>query len=100
METLHQIFTVQNIVIYVIIINVIGFLSMFIDKQKAKRGNWRIPEKTLVTIALLGGSIGGLLGMHIFRHKTHKPRFSIGFPVILVVQILLVFYCITKYDII
>ena len=100
METLHQIFTVQNIVIYIIIINVIGFLAMFIDKQKAKKGAWRIPEKTLVTIALLGGSIGGMLGMYIFRHKRHKSRCSIGFPIILVVQIVLIFYCITKYDII
>lgn len=92
METLKELLTVQNIVLYVIVINVIGFLAMFIDKQKAKRNAWRIPEKTLITIALIGGSIGGLIGMYTFRHKTQKPRFAIGFPVILIVQIVLIVY--------
>lgn len=89
---MEQIFTIQNILIYVLSINLIGFLSMFIDKQKAKRGNWRTPEKTLLTIALIGGSIGSLIGMYTFKHKTHKPRFYIGIPCIIVVQIFLIIY--------
>ena len=100
MGALHQILTIQNIVIYLVVINLIGFLAMYIDKRKAKKGEWRIPDKTLITIAMIGGSIGGIAGMYMFRHKTHKARFSIGFPVILGVQITLIFFCVTKYDII
>ena len=87
---LEDIFSVQNIVIYLIIINVIGFAIMFIDKQKAKKGKWRIPEQTLLILAIIGGSIGAIAGMYTFRHKTKKLRFSVGFPVILVLQIILI----------
>ena len=75
-------------------------LSYREDNGKLKKGEWRIPEKTLITIAMIGGCIGGIAGMYMFRHKTHKARFSIGFPVILGVQITLIFFCVTKYDII
>ena len=75
--------------IYLIIVNALSFLLMLIDKQKAKKDRWRIPEKTLIAAALLGGSLGGIAGMKLFRHKTKHPKFSIGLPVILAVQIVL-----------
>jgi len=89
---MEEIFTIQNILLYVIIINVIGFCAMWIDKRKAQKGSWRIPEKTLFTITLLGGGIGTILGMYAFRHKTKKLSFSIGFPVILISEIMLIIY--------
>lgn len=74
---------------YLIIINAAGFLFMLIDKQKAQKDLWRIPERTLMTVAVMGGSIGTLLGMKLFRHKTKHDKFRIGIPIILSVQILL-----------
>ena len=65
---------------------------MFLDKQKAKRGKWRIPEKTLFLLAIIGGSLGTTLGMNIFRHKTKHWYFKFGMPFILIVQIVLVIY--------
>ena len=61
---------------------------MLIDKRKAQKNLWRIPERTLMSVAVSGGSIGVLLGMQIFRHKTKKLRFTIGVPVILAMQII------------
>ena len=58
-----------------------------VDKQKARRNKWRIPEKTLILSAVIGGSVGAILGMRFFHHKTRKARFAIGVPVILLVQI-------------
>ena len=81
----------KYIVIYIIVINLIAFFAMFLDKRKAKYGRWRIPEQTLLILALIGGSIGGIIGMYTFRHKTQKLRFSVGFPVILILQIILIF---------
>lgn len=78
------------IIIYLIVINLIAFLAMYIDKRKARYGKWRIPEQTLFILALIGGSIGAITGMYVFRHKTKKLRFSIGFPVILILQIILI----------
>ena len=92
-----QIFTVQNIIIYFIVVNIIAFLAMLVDKKKAQKGSWRIKESTLFTLVLLGGGIGGIAGMYIFRHKTKKIRFTIGFPVILVSELVLVGYLIYKY---
>lgn len=89
---MEEIFTLQNILLYVIVINVIGFLAMFIDKRKAQKGSWRIPEKTLFIITLLGGGIGTILGMYAFRHKTKKLKFTIGFPVILISEIIAIIY--------
>lgn len=71
---------------YLLIINALGFLLMCIDKQKAKKHAWRIPEAALLTTAVLGGSIGTFLGMQLCRHKTKHPQFSVGVPVILVLQ--------------
>lgn len=77
--------------IYLIIINIIAFMAMYIDKRKAKYGKWRIPEQTLLILAIIGGSIGAIAGMYTFKHKTKKLRFSVGFPVILILQIVLIF---------
>ena len=76
--------------LYFIIVNLLGLTSFFIDKQKAKRQSWRTPEATLFSIAIFGGSVGCLLGMYMFRHKTQKPKFFIGMPVILGIQVLIV----------
>lgn len=76
---------------YLILINAFGLLIMLIDKQKAHRGAWRIPEATLMGTAILGGSIGVTAGMYLFRHKTKHPKFFIGLPVILTVQAVLIF---------
>lgn len=77
-------------IIYLIVINLIAFFAMYLDKRKAKYGKWRIPEQTFFVLALIGGSIGAIAGMYTFRHKTKKLRFSIGFPVILILQIILI----------
>ena len=76
---------------YLVFINVLAFLLMGLDKQKARRHKWRIPERTLFLSALLGGSLGAILGMQIFRHKTKHPSFVIGMPCIFILQILLFF---------
>lgn len=81
------------ILIYLVILNIIGFTIMGIDKSRAKRGAWRIPEKTLFLIAILGGSIGSILGMKQFRHKTKHKTFTIGMPAILIVQAAIILYC-------
>ena len=78
----------RNVVIYLIIINIVGFLAMYIDKQKAKRGKWRITENTLLIITVLGGGVGTTAGMYTFRHKTQKPKFTIGLPAILILEII------------
>lgn len=72
---------------YLLIVNAAGFILMLVDKAKAKRNLWRIPEATLMGMAAIGGSIGSLVGMYTFRHKTKHPKFTIGIPAILVLQI-------------
>ena len=79
----------KYIVIYLILINALSLLLMLIDKIKAKKKLWRIPEKVLLGVCAIGGSIGGLLGMKLFHHKTLHPQFSIGIPVMLALQIVL-----------
>lgn len=78
-----------SLLIYLAAINIIGFAIMGIDKLKAKRRAFRIPEATLFTVALIGGSLGSLLGMYTFRHKTRHRKFTIGMPVILALQVIL-----------
>ncbi len=78
--------------IYLLTMNVIGFAVMGIDKYKAIKGRWRVPEKTLFLLSLLGGSIGTWAGMYAFRHKTKHWYFVIGMPAILFIQIALVIY--------
>lgn len=74
---------------YLIFINIISFLTMFIDKKKAIKGKWRIKESTLFLLSFIGGSLGVLLGIYSFRHKTKHIKFTLGIPLILIVQILL-----------
>ncbi len=94
---MQEIFTMKNIIIYLISINIIGFLIMWIDKRKAIKGSWRIPEKTLFIITAIGGGIGTIAGMYIFRHKTKKLNFIIGLPLITILEIILgIYYLITK----
>lgn len=87
---IEEIFTVQNIIIYLVSINLFTFFMMWLDKRKAKKGKWRIPENTLLIFVLLGGGIGGITGMYTFHHKTQKPKFFIGFPIILICEIILI----------
>jgi uncharacterized membrane protein YsdA (DUF1294 family) len=82
----------QNFLIYLVIINLIGFLIMGIDKQKAKRKSYRISENTLFFVALIGGSIGAKIGMEVFRHKTHHKKFVYGIPAIIVLQLAALVY--------
>lgn len=72
---------------YLLAVNILAFVLFGIDKQKARCNAWRIPEKTLILSAVIGGSAGAILGMRFFRHKTRKPKFAVGVPVILLVQI-------------
>ena len=79
-------------VIYLILMNLIGFGLMGVDKQRARRRDWRIPEKVLFGAALLGGSVGAWAGMYLFHHKTRHWYFVVGMPLILDVQAALVWY--------
>ena len=81
-----------GIAVYLVIVNCVGFAAMGIDKSKAKRGAWRIPEKTLFLLSIIGGSVGTWLGMYVFHHKTKHWYFVIGMPLILVGQIALAIY--------
>ena len=85
--------TILIIIGYILIINLIGFIAMYIDKRKAQKNEWRIKEGTLISIALLGGGIGGMIGMYKFRHKTKKLKFTVGFPTIIITQIVIIIYC-------
>ena len=78
------------LICYFFIVNLISFLSMYIDKRRARKHLWRIPETTLFIIAIIGGSIGSIVGMHLFRHKTRHWYFVYGMPAILIIQIALV----------
>ena len=82
----------QYFLCYLLLINAAGFLLMLVDKEKAKRNRFRIPEATLLTMALFGGSVGVLLGMYTFRHKTKHFKFKVGLPFILAVELLIFIY--------
>ena len=92
--TIHfeEIFSIQNILLYLLVINIFGFFIMWLDKRKAKKGSWRIPEKTLFIVTALGGGIGTIAGMYTFRHKTQKLNFVIGFPFITILEIIAIVY--------
>ena len=77
---------------YLIVINIVTFLVYGIDKWKAKQSSWRISEATLLILAVIGGSIGALLGMKVWRHKTMHKKFKYGLPLILIIQIILIGY--------
>ena len=82
----------EAIIIYAVSVNIVAFFMYGADKWNAKRNRWRIPEKTLLGIAAVGGSVGAYAGMQFFHHKTKKPRFYIGVPLILAVQIAILIY--------
>lgn len=77
---------------YLVIINVITFMAYAMDKRKARKRKWRIPEKTLLILAAVGGSIGAFLGMHILHHKTKHLKFTVGVPLLLAIQIGVMMY--------
>jgi uncharacterized membrane protein YsdA (DUF1294 family) len=86
-------FFMKLLPLYLLTVNAAAFLLMLIDKQKAKKDKWRIPEATLMGFAVFGGSIGAWLGMQIFRHKTRHKKFVLGIPFIIGVQVMIcVFY--------
>lgn len=85
----------ENILVYyLILINVIAFIIIYIDKQKAIKHKWRIKESTLFLISILGGSLGTLLGMYTFHHKTKHKKFTLGIPFILVIQVVISYFII------
>lgn len=77
------------LLLYLVIINAAALLLMLADKRRARKNLWRIPERTLLLCAALGGSLGSLAGMYLFRHKTLHPKFTIGVPLILAAQVIL-----------
>ena len=81
---------IRLIAIYLIVVNIIGLALMGIDKEMARRQNWRISGKTLFLTAFIGGSVGALIGMYLFHHKTRHRSFAIGMPLILTLQIIIV----------
>lgn len=80
------------ILIYLVIINILSFAAMGIDKRRAVKNKWRIPEKTLFLFVLLGGGVGGTAGMYMFHHKTKHWYFALGFPFITVLEYAVLFY--------
>ncbi len=90
MQFLHEPFLLKIALVYLLVVSLLGFFAMGLDKWKAKKDRWRIPEHTLFLFALLGGSPGTILGMHLFRHKTQHWYFRLGMPLILVLQLALV----------
>ena len=87
---------IEIILIYLLIINLVAFYLYWNDKRRAKKGRWRIPENTLLLLALIGGSIGALFGMKVFRHKTKHWKFKILVPLFLILQIALAVYLYLK----
>lgn len=83
---------IKYFIFYFIIINIISFILMFLDKRRAIKNKWRISENTLMIVSILGGSIGGILGMYTFRHKTKHLKFKVGIPIILIIQLLILSY--------
>ena len=81
---------IKILLVYLLIVNALGFILMLVDKIKAKKNLWRIPVATLFLVAAIGGSIGSILGMYTFRHKTKHVSFLLGMPLILAVQIVIV----------
>ena len=77
---------------YLLVVNVLTFVVYGIDKRKARRGRWRVPEATLLVLAAAGGSVGAWVAMQLFRHKTQKKKFRYGVPVLFVLQLAVVVY--------
>ena len=87
-----EIIGIKYILIYFILINLLAFIMFWVDKRAAQNGQWRISEKALIIVSMLGGSIGSLVSMNIFRHKTKKMKFILGIPIILILQIAFIIY--------
>ena len=83
---------VKLVLVYLVIINALGFVLMLTDKYKARKNLWRIPEKALFAVAVLGGSLGCLMGMYAVRHKTKHLSFTVGMPMILLVQLMVAMF--------
>ncbi|MFD1018986.1 DUF1294 domain-containing protein [Thalassobacillus hwangdonensis] len=88
--------TIQMLIGYYLVVNLLLFILMGLDKRKSRRDQWRVPEKRLWLLALLGGALGGVMGMKVFRHKTKHSSFKIGMPVLLLIHVLLVGYVVQK----
>ncbi len=88
---------IPALAVYLVIVNIVALVLMFLDKKKAERGAWRIPEKTLFMSVILGGGVGGILGMRFFRHKTKHWYFVVGFPAILIVEIIALVFALIKF---
>ena len=84
------------LLVYLLLINIVAFLTYGLDKWKAKKDKWRVPEKVLLLMAAIGGSIGAFFGMRVFHHKTQKWKFKLGVPVIFFLQVALVVFIILK----
>ncbi|MCT8137428.1 DUF1294 domain-containing protein [Anaerobacillus sp. CMMVII] len=82
----------EVLVAYAFLINIFSFISMYVDKQKAIKGQWRIAEKNFFIMAIAGGSLGIFLAMRSFRHKTKHVTFKVGIPLIFLIQIVLIGY--------
>lgn len=78
--------------LYLLVVNIITFLAYGMDKRKARRRQWRIPERTLLGLAAMGGAAGAYVGMGLFRHKTRKPAFRYGVPVLLIIWLSILYY--------
>lgn len=85
--------TINVFILYLSLINLITFMVFAIDKRKARLQKWRISEGTLLCLSIIGGSIGALAAMYTFRHKTRKIKFSLGVPVIILLQSALIYIC-------
>ena len=88
----------EEIICYLLAVNIVTFLLYGIDKYKAKKGKWRISEATLLTMAAIGGSIGAWAGMRLWRHKTMHKKFKYGIPVIIILQVALAVYLLTNFE--
>ncbi|SCI91718.1 Protein of uncharacterised function (DUF1294) [uncultured Clostridium sp.] len=82
--------------LYFIIMSIITFLLMYIDKNRAIKGQWRIPEATLINLSILGGGIGTYMGIYIFKHKTRHPKFTIFIPITIILNLFL-YYILLKF---
>lgn len=81
----------ESISIIIVIINIVTFIIYGIDKYKAKKGKWRIPENSLIGLAIIGGSIGAYIGMRVWHHKTMHLKFKYGIPLIIVIQLVIAY---------
>ena len=88
----------EEIICYLLAVNIVTFLLYGIDKYKAKKGKWRISEATLLTMAAIGGSIGAWAGMRLWHHKTMHKKFKYGIPIIIIMQVALAVYLLTNFE--